>query len=337
METTTTARLYREDVDTYEQHSMLNHSDPDKYRRESDAYIEAVFTDVDQRSLTAEFKAAEIQAANTGTSQIGWNVWREHMLEPYALDAGTKVRVSLEPYNSAGPGSYVDVRFNGALATVPRSFGIHSLEAVEVEIQSERDGTLTNYIHRDCLTIVPVVTIGDVAPVTIVEPAVDEVTAEINEMTAGVPVPDAKLAKLRALVERAATAERMQAAAESEVHELKRQLVNAESGPITNTADPRLTPIWDRAHEAADEAGYCGVFDELMDTIGAPTRERDYTVDLDITMTVSVPVTARPADVESNGSSEFSNNIDGSDVDEAIRNYLYIENANWDVIDWSEA
>lgn len=45
--------------------------------------------------------------------------------------------------------------------------------------------------------------------------------------------------------------------------------------PITDMTDTRLTPVWDKAHEAANDAGHCSEFDEIMENMEAPGRKRD--------------------------------------------------------------
>jgi hypothetical protein len=59
--------------------------------------------------------------------------------------------------------------------------------------------------------------------------------------------------------------------------------------PITDASDHRLSPIWERAHEIADERGHCETFDEMMESLGAPSRE------IDVTFTVTGTFSARVA------------------------------------------
>lgn len=42
--------------------------------------------------------------------------------------------------------------------------------------------------------------------------------------------------------------------------------------------DPRIDWIWEDAAAIATKKGYCGVYDELADMIGAPGRERDFKI-----------------------------------------------------------
>ena len=58
---------------------------------------------------------------------------------------------------------------------------------------------------------------------------------------------------------------------------------------ITDASDHRLAPIWERAHEIADERGHCETFDEMMESLGAPSRE------IDVTFTVTGTFSARVA------------------------------------------
>lgn len=61
--------------------------------------------------------------------------------------------------------------------------------------------------------------------------------------------------------------------------------------------DDRLADFWAKAQELADKAGHCQVFDEMAVALGGPGRQRDYTVDIMVPITVmarfSYTVTAR--------------------------------------------
>ena len=88
--------------------------------------------------------------------------------------------------------------------------------------------------------------------------------------------------------------------------------------------DFRLTHIWERAGEIADQKGYCGVFDEIMDQLGTGyERTIDVNVTVSVNTTVTIPVTMpRNADA-----SEY---IDTSDVEEALSN-SDLSSYDWEV------
>jgi hypothetical protein len=67
------------------------------------------------------------------------------------------------------------------------------------------------------------------------------------------------------------------------------QQVSRLSNEQINGSDPRLADFWAEAQELADKAGHCQVFDDIAEALGGPSREKDYTVE--VTMMVSVPIT----------------------------------------------
>jgi len=59
--------------------------------------------------------------------------------------------------------------------------------------------------------------------------------------------------------------------------------------------DWRLTDMWARAAELADEAGHCSVYDDLVRRLGGIPREREY----EITFYASQTVTVSASDADS--------------------------------------
>lgn len=59
--------------------------------------------------------------------------------------------------------------------------------------------------------------------------------------------------------------------------------------PITDMNDPRLNPVWDKAHEAANDAGHCSEFDEIMEEMDAPGRAQDVRITIRLTGKVRSP------------------------------------------------
>jgi hypothetical protein len=106
-------------------------------------------------------------------------------------------------------------------------------------------------------------------------------------------------ARLRELVEGKLRAEReaesQRAAYERQAEQYRTQLARALA-PLSDASDERLQPIWEQAHSAADDAGYCPEFDRMMEAIGAPTRPRLYRVIVEATVNAYVFVTAQTED-----------------------------------------
>lgn len=59
-------------------------------------------------------------------------------------------------------------------------------------------------------------------------------------------------------------------------------------------AEQRVDSLVDEAHALADRKGLCSDFDDFMDELGLPRRTRDYSVEVNVTVTVYV--TARDED-----------------------------------------
>lgn len=82
------------------------------------------------------------------------------------------------------------------------------------------------------------------------------------------------------------------------IDDLTARLHAAQTEQIIDGADPRLVRFWERAGRIADEADFCREYDRLADELNGVPRERDWTVSLDIALTVSLTrtVTARTDD-----------------------------------------
>lgn len=98
------------------------------------------------------------------------------------------------------------------------------------------------------------------------------------EQPAEQPAEDPELARLR-----------------SEVERLQRELSVARES-ITDVNDERLTPIWDRAAEAAEENGFCPEYDKLANSLGIPGRERLYRGVVEVRFNVYAYARSRVAD-----------------------------------------
>jgi hypothetical protein len=106
------------------------------------------------------------------------------------------------------------------------------------------------------------------------------------------PVSDSNRAKLRALIEGKLEAERRLEDARARLIESQRR----ETADISDASDPRLAPLWEQAHEAATQAGYCGEFDRMMTEIGAPGRSRSWRVVVEAHVNAYVYVEAKSED-----------------------------------------
>lgn len=67
---------------------------------------------------------------------------------------------------------------------------------------------------------------------------------------------------------------------------------------ITDGADPRLIPFWEKASRIADHAGFCSEYDRMAEAMNGLRRERDYEVAtlVSITVRISNTVTSRDSD-----------------------------------------
>jgi len=89
--------------------------------------------------------------------------------------------------------------------------------------------------------------------------------------------------------------------------------------------------IGDQLIEAANDNDLCEQFDRFVEkvnsqiTVELPTRAKEYEVEIHITTTLSIPVTASSADAA-------ENSIDSSDVRDALRDHAYgLDSDDWSV------
>lgn len=82
-----------------------------------------------------------------------------------------------------------------------------------------------------------------------------------------------------------------------------------------------------RLHQEADDRGYCGEFDEIMEEIGLPTRRTEHELEVEVeafTMTVTVEARSREAAIDALGQYE---------IDNAIKETVANRNLPYEVID----
>jgi hypothetical protein len=77
------------------------------------------------------------------------------------------------------------------------------------------------------------------------------------------------------------------------------------------------------AHQYADDNDLCSRFDEFMQELGLPGRQRDFNVDVCITFNVTV--TARGATAE-----DAMNEVDSEDIAQAVREATRYSLPDWD-------
>ncbi len=87
--------------------------------------------------------------------------------------------------------------------------------------------------------------------------------------------------------------------------------------PITDPADHRLEPIWEKAHEVADSRGYCETFDELCEELGAPSRM----VDVTFTVTGTFSTSVRASDLSNDWRDAGGEAIDCCSIDWEVSSY----------------
>lgn len=104
--------------------------------------------------------------------------------------------------------------------------------------------------------------------------------------------PQERTAQARAL----ATMRSRESAALAQVDQLREQLnrlseqVERLRSDQVRADDPRLSEFWEAAHQAADRAGHCQVFDQLCEELGGPRRATPGTAVVSVTFDVSVSV-----------------------------------------------
>lgn len=87
----------------------------------------------------------------------------------------------------------------------------------------------------------------------------------------------------------------------------------------------RIDTITTHAHQWADDSDWCAEFDDILDDLGLPAREHDYTAEISVTLHLCIPVTARDSD-------SASEQITTSMVSDALHEHdLDIEPGDWDL------
>ena len=105
--------------------------------------------------------------------------------------------------------------------------------------------------------------------------------------------------------------------------ERQRREIDLLQQPITDPTDDRLTAIWERGEQIANDENFCSEYDRLVEAIGGTPRERDFRVTLSVTLTqrVSVTVTARTS-AEAEGLAIETYTVE--DVIESLREDNYV-------------
>lgn len=87
--------------------------------------------------------------------------------------------------------------------------------------------------------------------------------------------------------------------------------------------DSRLTDFWDKAHELANEVGFCTEYDKLAEALGGPARMLEWSGAVGVTVTLSFLVavggTATPNEVE-NHTMDYE--ADDYDIFEALKEHI---------------
>lgn len=83
--------------------------------------------------------------------------------------------------------------------------------------------------------------------------------------------------------------------------------------------DSWVDDLVEKAHEEADNRGWCDEFDDFMENVGLPRRSKEYTVEVDVTVRVSVSVTATTEEEAlEEGEQEARREVDYSSLDGSI-------------------
>lgn len=116
-------------------------------------------------------------------------------------------------------------------------------------------------------------------------------------------------------------------AALARAEQLDTEIAEARTEQITDGSDLRLENFWEQAGEIATDHEMCSEYDRMVDAVDGITRDRDYSVGMDVQITVRVyrTVTARTAD---DAIEDAEEQVDRYDVAEAIRD------SGWDDIEW---
>jgi hypothetical protein len=89
------------------------------------------------------------------------------------------------------------------------------------------------------------------------------------------------------------------------------------SADITDGADTRLIPFWDKASENADEAGFCPEYDRMAEMMNGVRRSKTYTVRMSRTVTYTEYATIEvsiPSDPNGTSSRELMRAINDQEL-----------------------
>ena len=102
-------------------------------------------------------------------------------------------------------------------------------------------------------------------------------------------------------------------------------------------SDSRLSTMWEKAGEIADRRGYCSVYDELAEELGAPTRTVDGVATITVTRTQTITIAldfegVSPSALESNWRDALENEFDSYTIAEyANDGEVEDESVEWEI------
>lgn len=102
------------------------------------------------------------------------------------------------------------------------------------------------------------------------------------------------------------------------VETLRQEIAAARTEPVTSMRSPQLDTFWAAAQQVADDNNMCGVFDRIARDMGGRSREDDYLVEVEATVTIRawVRMTGRnPEDARD----RIEEDMGADDLSEAIR------------------
>lgn len=117
----------------------------------------------------------------------------------------------------------------------------------------------------------------------------------------------------------------------AEIEQLRADLRRAEYGQITDGGDSRLTAFWEAAMEIATAKSFCEQYDIIAEEMGGPRRDREFTVSLEVSATVTVYVNATGHDEEAAAQSAREN-LETYEIRDAVNAGNLSE---FEVTDWS--
>lgn len=117
----------------------------------------------------------------------------------------------------------------------------------------------------------------------------------------------------------------------AEIERLRADLSRAEYGQITDGGDSRLSTFWEKAMEIATDRDFCEQYDMIAEEMGGPRREKEFTVSLEVSATVTVYVNATGQDEEAAARSA-RDNLETYEVRDAVNAGNLSE---FEVTEWS--